>query len=1079
MRTVLVLLSLLILQVLIKPARPVLSEPGGRVEGRAAGQAPARPEWDDPAVLDVGTERPRALFTRWPDEAGARAGQPSPWVLSLNGRWRFHYSERPSDRPGDFFAEAFDDASWTSISVPSNWELQGFGIPIYVNAGYAFGYDREAPRPPHDDNPVGSYRRTFDLPAGWSGRRVFLRFGGVDSAFYVWINGQRVGYSEDSRTPAEFDVTRFVRPGSNLVAAEVYRWSDGSFLEDQDMFRLSGIFRDVTLWSAGLLFVSDVEVATDLDAAYRDATLSATVRLDNRSGRTARAAVTATLLDAEGRPVVTRAAQVTATAGETVARIDAPVRNPLKWTAETPALYTLVVTLADAGRRPVESVRVRVGFREVEIRGGQMLVNGRAVLFKGVNRHEHSPDTGHTVDRDLMIRDIELMKQHNVNAVRTSHYPNVEEWYDLADQYGLYVIDEANIECHGFGTNVGNRMSNDPAWRAAYIARVEAMLERDKNHPSVVIWSLGNECGDGTNIAAAYEWTKKRDGSRPVHYEGASSHGGASSDLNSFMYATPERMADRMKARPDAPLILCEYTHAMGNSNGGLKEYWDIFYAGGNAQGAFVWDWVDQGIRQRVPAEFRGSSGRDTFLAYGGWWENRVGRRTDGNFCMNGLVSADRVPRPGLRAIKYVYRYIHARPVDLEAGRIAVKNWFDFTSPDDIVEGTWSVTEEGRTLASGTLPALQLAPRQERELTIDLPPDVRANPGRRERWLNVRFVTKRDLPWAKAGHEIASEQFALTPADAASSPAALPPAPLAMSPSGNLVRFSGPDFALVFDRLNGMITGYAFRGVALLQRGPMPDFWRAVTDNDWGAWKSVGNSARKDPSLDIMIWRRAAQWTVTAVEVKRLDEQRAEIDVRAELPAVGARYAIVYTVHGNGDVLVRPSYEPGDRTLAMMPRFGTELVVAPGLDRITWYGRGPAETYSDRQFEPIGVYSSTVAEQWVDYSRPQENGNKTDVRWVTLTNAAGVGLMAVGEPALSVGARHASKEDMERVEYSFELPRRAEVFLNLDLAQMGVGGNDSWSRNAYPRDTYRLPANRSYTYSYRLRPVAPSADRSK
>jgi beta-galactosidase len=1029
-----------------------------------------RPEWDNPAVLDIGTDRPRAFLQRFPSSSDARSGRPSSSILSLNGRWKFHYSDGPARRPASFFTDAYDDSSWAAIDVPSNWETQGFGMPIYVNAGYAFAYDRDAPRPPATDNPVGSYRRTFDLPDAWAGRRVFLRFGGVDSAFYVWVNGERAGYSEDSRTPSEFDVTRLVRPGRNLIAVEVYRWSDGSFLEDQDMFRLSGIFRDVTLWSAGPAFISDVEVSTDLDAAYRDATLAVAVRVRSHADAGQRLPVRIELLDAAGRVVATARATVTTTAGDSAVRLQSRVANPLKWTAETPNLYTLVVTLENGRGSVLEAVPVRVGFRELEIRGGQLLVNGRAVLFKGVNRHEHSPDTGHAVDRALMIRDIELMKQHNVNAVRTSHYPNVEEWYALADEYGLYVIDEANIECHGFGTNVRNRLSNDEAWRAAYVARVEAMVERDKNHPSIVMWSLGNECGDGTNIAAAYAWTKQRDPSRPVHYEGASSHGGSSSDINSFMYATPERVSDRMKARPDAPLILCEYTHAMGNSNGGLQEYWDIFYGGGNAQGAFVWDWVDQGIRQPVPAEFRTSSSRQSFLAYGGWWENRVGQRTDGNFCMNGLVDADRVPRPGLRAIKHVYRYVHARPVDLAAGRIAVKNWFDFAALDEGIAGTWSVTEEGRTLASGSLPPLRLAPREEREIAIDIPDGARPN-AERERWLTVRFTTTRDQPWAKAGHEVAWEQWPLGAPTPASAPER-PPAPLAMAPSGNLVRFSGPEFALVFDRLNGVITSYAFRNVQLLQRGPLPDFWRAVTDNDWGAWKSVGTAARTDPALDIMVWRRAAQWRVTSVDVKRIDEQRAQVDVRADLPAVGARYSTHYEIHGNGDVVVRASYEPGSQPLAMMPRFGTELIVAPGLDRIEWYGRGPSETYSDRQFEPIGVYSSTVAEQWVDYSRPQENGNKTDVRWVSLTNAAGVGVMAIGEQPLSVGARHASKDDMERVEYSFQLPRRAEVFLNLDLAQMGVGGNDSWSRNAYPRDKYRLPADRPYAYGYRLRPVS-------
>ncbi len=539
------------------------------------GSAPERPDWDNPAVIDVGTERPHATLVRYPDPSLARRGSPatSPWVQSLNGEWKFHYSAGPAQRPRSFFALAFDDSAWPTIAVPSNWELRGFGMPIYVNSGYAFAFDRRDPHPPHDDNPVGSYRRHFEIPAGWNGRQVFLRFAGVDSAFYLWVNGERIGYSEDSRTPAEFDVTRFVKPGANLLAVEVYRWSDGSFLEDQDMFRLSGIFRDVTLWSAAPLRIADVEVHTDLDAVYRDATLAVTATLRNAAAA-ANAVVALDLLDAEGRSVMTSTTRVSAPAnGDVPARFSLRVRAPRQWTAETPYLYRLLLTLTDRTGRAIEVVPATVGFREIEIKGGRLLVNGRAVLFKGVNRHEHSPDTGHYVDRALMIRDIELMKQHNVNAVRTSHYPNAEEWYELADRYGLYVIDEANIECHGFGTNERNRLTNDPAWTPAYVARVEAMIERDKNHPSVVLWSLGNECGDGPNIAAAYAWAKKRDASRPVHYEGTTSHGGSSADVNSFMYATPARVAERMQARPEMPLILCEYTHAMGNSNGGLKEY--------------------------------------------------------------------------------------------------------------------------------------------------------------------------------------------------------------------------------------------------------------------------------------------------------------------------------------------------------------------------------------------------------------------------------------------------------------------------------------------------------------------------
>ena len=1042
-----------------------------RVTGAPAfrtAQTATRPEWDAPSVLHVNTERAHVTMTPYAD-GGELVADSSRWVLSLNGVWKFHLSPNPASRPADFFQPGFNDTDWATIRVPGSWELQGFGIPIYVNAGYAFPFDRQNPRPPHDDNPVGSYRTTFSIPEHWSGRRVYLQFGGVDSAFYVWVNGRRVGYSEDSRTPAEFDITGAIRGGVNQLAVEVYRWSDGSFLEDQDMWRLSGIFRDVVLWSASTQRLRDVEIETQLDSQYRDATLQVRAIVANSASEPESMRLQAELLaetTSLGRPVQE---SVRAPAGgEAEVRLAMSVRNPRKWTAETPNLYRLVLTLRDSTGRAVELVPFDIGFRTIEIHNGRILVNGRPVIFKGVNRHEHSPDTGHYVDRMSMVRDIELMKQHNINAVRTSHYPNVPLWYTLADRYGLYVIDEANIECHGFGTNPQNRLTNDPAWQPAYLDRVERMVERDKNHPSIVMWSLGNECGDGTNMAAAYQWVKNRDASRPVHYEGTTNHGGTNADVNSFMYATPASVVQRAASKPDTPLLLCEYSHAMGNSNGGLKEYWDVFYADTNARGAFVWDWVDQGIHQPVPAEYR-SADRQTFLAYGGWWENKAGIRTDGNFCMNGLVSAERRPHPGLRAIKYVYRYLHGTPIDLASGRIRVKNWFDFLNARDVVEGFWSITANGTPLASGTLGPLDLEPRESLEVRIPMP-RIRPEAGV-EYWLNLRFALKGDTLWAKKGDEIGWEQWKLP----IGAPAATPPAshvPLRSTQSGNQIRLAGPDFALVFDRVLGIITSYTFNGVPLLERGPQPDFWRAVTDNDWGAWKSIVNAARKDPAVDISVWRTAgASWRVKDVQMKRVDDGSTQIDVQGDLPSVGAKYSMGYLVQSDGRITVSVSYEPGSSPMAMIPRFGTELVVSPGLERLAWYGRGPDETYVDRQFASVGIYSSTVSEQWVDYSRPQENGNKTDVRWVSLTNAQGVGLLATGLPLLSVNASHYTKADIEQAEYSFQLTRHPVTYLNLDLKQMGVGGINSWSRDAYPMEPYRIRADRPYAYKYQLRPI--------
>ncbi|HYT76351.1 MAG TPA: glycoside hydrolase family 2 TIM barrel-domain containing protein [Vicinamibacterales bacterium] len=1050
-----------------------------------AAQNPSAPpaEWDDVRVLHVNTEKPHATMMIYPSADLAKAGAAldsrqaalarSPWFESLNGTWKFKPSPRPDARPANFFRTEFDAASWGSIAVPGSVEVQGYGMPIYVNIGYAFQYDRQNPHPPHDDNPVASYRRTFTIPEGWNGRRVLLHFDGVDSAFYVWVNGQKVGYSEDSRTPAEFDVTRYLRAGDNLLAVEVYRFSDGSFLEDQDMFRLSGIFRDVYLWSTADEHVRDFEIHTDLDAAYRDATLRVRALVDNTGSAGAAGEVTLDLFDADGRAAGSQTrGHRTPAAGESPVDFTIPVRAPMKWTAEMPYLYRAIITLKNGAHQVIEAIPATVGFRTSEIRNGRFLVNGRAILIKGVNRHEHDPQWGHYVPRETMVRDIELMKQHNINAVRTSHYPNTPEWYELAERYGLYLMDEANIECHGFGTNPQNRLTNDPAWTPAYIDRVERMVERDKNHPAVVFWSLGNECGDGLNFNAAYQWVKHRDPSRPVHYEGSASRNGPNSDINSFMYPPPAMIVQRAQARPAIPVILCEYSHAMGNSNGGLKEYWDIFYAGTNAQGAFVWDWVDQGIRQPIP----GGSG--TFLAYGGWWEDRRAIRNDNNFSQNGLISAERVPHPGLSALKYVYRYIHAEPVDLGAGTIKVKNWYDFINAKDAAAGVWQIAgDDGIIVASGELPDLDIAPRAERTFTLPLPahlPAARPAARKKEYWLNIRFVTRTDTMWATKGHELGWEQWELpVPAGAPAAPERPAVAALTMRQDGHLIRFSNDRLAIVFDRLQGTIGSYSYDGVKMLDRGPIPDFWRAMTDNDLGAWKAVVTNARKDPALDVTAWRNAGRsWSVKDVQATRIDGSTAKIVVQADLPLVGAKYTMTYTIAGSGDVDVEGAYTPGSGPVSMMPRFGMDLIVSPGLDNVRWLGRGPAETYIDRQFERVGVYSSTVRQQWVDYSRPQENGNKTDVRWVALTNDQGVGLMASGDPLLSVDAMHATKDDVERAAYSFQLPVRPETYLNLDLKQMGAGGIDSWSRNAWPMEPYRIPGNQALRYRYRLLPIA-------
>lgn len=1017
-------------------------------------------EWASPAVVEQGTEAPRATLQSFPSRALAMTAAPSPWRHTLNGTWRFHWSPSPAARPAEFHRPDFADAGWAALPVPSNWQMHGYGRPVYTNILYPFPQDpKAAPAVPREQNEVGSYRRRFVVPAGWQGMEVFLHFEGVDSAFYVWVNGQRVGYSEDSRTTAEFRVTKHLKPGENVLAVEVYQYSDGSFLEDQDMWRMSGIFRDVYLTAAPRARMRDVEVRAVLDAAYRDATLTVKTWMDNPTGT-----VTLELLDDAGRAVI--APQMRPAAGEV--NFTAAVANPKLWSAETPALYRVLLTQRDAAGREVAVTPVRTGFRQVGIKGGKLLVNGRAVLIKGVNRHEHDPDLGKVPTEAMIRRDLELMKQYNVNAVRTSHYPNAPRFYELCDEYGLYVMDEANIEIHHYGNDRRNRLTNDPAWKEALLHRVRRMVERDKNHPSIISWSFGNESGDGDNARAAYEWAKQRDPSRPFHNEGSTSNDGMNADINSFMYPTAERSAKLAAERKSMPLILCEYTHAMGNSNGGLAEYWDLFYQGTNAQGAFVWDWVDQGIRQPVPGEWAAVSGRREFFAYGGWWEDPAGLHNDNNFCMNGLVSAGRTPHPGLSALKYVYRYIHATPGDLARGEVKIRNRHDFLRASEVAEGRWELLANGLPVAAGTLPELALAPGEERSFILPLP-KVEPAPGV-EYHLTLRFLLRRDMPWAQRGHEVAWDQFEL-PWRAPAASLAMPSGELAMKQEGARVWLSGESFAASFDRVQGTLVSYAWRGRKLLERGPRPDFWRAMTDNDIGAWKALGGAAASRPELDWLRWReQGPAWKATEFRAERVSPAVVRLLASGTLPN-GGKVSFTYTVESNGRIGVEADYQPGAGPLPFMPRAGTDLILPAGLNHIRWFGRGPVETQWDRQFEPLGIYASTVEREWVDYSRPQENGNKTDVRWVELTGADGIGLRVTGSAPLSVAARNVASEDMESAAYSFMLPRRGQVFLNIDHRQMGAGGVDSWSPNALPLPKYRIPGTQAWRYSYRIEPV--------
>jgi len=1003
------------------------------------------PEWEDPEVFAVNKERPHADLTAYPDAAAALTGDrsASPWYVCLNGTWRFHWSPCPAERPVDFHRPGFDASAWDEIEVPSNWQLKGYDPPIYTNVKYPFP-SPDPPRVPQDSNPVGSYRRTFTLPRRWQGRRVIVHFGGVSSAFYLWVNGTQVGYSEDSRTPAEFDITPYVTAGENTLAVEVYRWSDGVYLEDQDFWRLSGIFRDVYLVSRGDVRIRDFWVHTDLDDDYRDAELRVEVELECDGEHQSPCLVEAALADPHGAAIERVQAEARPGAGGSAeVRLSCRVAAPLKWSAECPHLYALLLTLRDAGGKAIEVIPCKVGFRRVEIRGGQLLVNGAPILVRGVNRHEHDPDTGHVISRESMIRDIRLMKQHNINAVRTSHYPNVPEWYDLCDEYGLYVIDEANIESHG-----AQHLARDPDWREAHLDRTIRMVERDKNHPCIIIWSLGNEAGDGPNFEATSAWIHQRDPSRPVHYEQA--HTRPHTDIICPMYTPVPRILELARNNPDRPVILCEYQHAMGNSNGGLARYWEAFGSLPNLQGGFIWEWVEHGLRKRVPAPY--AKGEETYFAYGGEF-GPPDVPSDGNFCMDGLVSPDRKPHPAMAEVKVAYQCIKVEPVDLSANTIAVSNAYAFRDLAD-VEMVWEVRSGEALVAHGTRP-LALGPGEREEVT--LPFDRSRLLANREAWLDISFRLTRDVLWAEAGHVIATAQLELPSALWAEPVRAASLPPVAVQEEGDAIVVSGEGFSVTFSRNQGLLTAYTHDGVDLIATGPVPSFWRAPTDNDRG---------NRMPER-CGIWRHAGRdRVVEEVRVGQPPGQPPRIIVRSLLPEAECRLDTTYTILGSGEIIVETAFEPGEKALPELPRFGVQLTLPAGFERLEWYGRGPHESHWDRKLSAyVGVYGGTVDEQFTDYSIPQENGNRTDVRWVAIG-----GLMAVGMPWLNFSAHHYTTEDLEQAAHSFELTRQESVVLSLDLQQTGVGGNDSWG--ARPDDDVTLWPQ-PYRFAFRLCP-APS-----
>lgn len=1017
-------------------------------------------DWENPAVVGLNKESAHCTYIPFADRDSVLKNDrtASPYFLSLNGTWKFNWVRKPADRPMDFFSKDFDMSLWETIQVPSNWELQGFGVPIYTDVDYPF--PANPPHIPHDYNPVGSYLRNFSVPKNWEGRQIFLHFGSVKSAMYVWINGTKIGYSQGSKIPAEFNITKFLRSDGNTLAVEVYRWSDGAYLEDQDYWKVSGIERDVFLYSTPQIKIRDFFVLGDLDDNYTDGILKVTVELKSYlQKKSGPFRIQLDLVDALKKSVLPKPLEHTAVLeGEdsTSLQFIHSINNPAKWTAETPNLYSLVLSLLDPSGQIIETVGCQTGFRKVEISNGQLKVNGIPITIKGVNRHEHEPTTGRVVSEHYMRKDIELMKQFNINAVRTSHYPNVPRWYELCDIYGLYVIDEANIESHGMGYDPDKTLGNNPVWKTAHLDRTERMVERDKNHPSIIIWSLGNEAGDGVNFEATYQWIKDRDPSRPVQYEqaGIKRH----TDIVCPMYRQIHHLEEFLKIGLDnRPLILCEYAHAMGNSVGNLQDYWDYFDEHREIQGGFIWDWVDQGILQH-------NEDCKEFWAYGGDF-GPPDTPSDRNFCINGLVFPDRTLHPHIWEVKTVYQNIKAKPLDLQRGIVDVQNLYDFQDLSHVAL-SWSIHTGDKTIAEGLIDELNIPSRQSKILDLSFPA-IQPEPGV-EYFLMLHFISNHSRPLLPQGHVLAWEQFRL-PMFTASETADLSGFPeLTLTENSIDFQIKSSHFSVNFNKKNGEITSLIYENKELIKTGLIPNFWRAPTDNDFGS----------DMPKRLAVWREAGRnRTVEKVFARQINTYEVLFEVASLIPAGPSKYFTSYRILGSGDILITNRFIPGKDGLPELPRFGQTMTLPTEFDNMTWYGRGPHESYWDRKTSAaVGVYNGKVLDQYHPYIRPQENGNKTDVRWVALTNADGLGLLAVGMPLLNVSANHFLFDDFENgpekeQHHPFDLKMRDFVTLNLDYKQMGVGGDTSWGDRARPHAEYTL-YSQEYTYSFRLRPIS-------
>jgi len=1026
-------------------------------------------ELQSPEIVSVNRMPMRASAFAFENRelAANRNKEASTYFLSLNGSWKFNWVQDPRKRPVDFYKTDYNDAGWKDFMVPANWEVNGYGLPIYVNHPYEFtGRARTGARLnppfdiPEDNNPVGSYRKKITLPANWKGRQVFIHLGAVKSAFFIWINGKQVGYSEDSKLAAEFDITKYVQPGENIIALQVYRWSDGSYLECQDMWRISGIERDVYLYSTPSLDIRDFKATGTLDKSYTNGLLHIDLLVDNYriDQRTLHSRpdsffVEMELIDAQGKSLIREESGVEKALGNYHAKLsfDKQLPNVQTWSAEIPYLYTLYLTLKDKNKNILEVIPQPIGFRSVEIKGSDLLVNGKRVFLKGVNRHEHNATRGHTLSKEDMRKDMEMMKKLNVNAVRHSHYPPDPYWMELCDEYGLYVIDEANIESHGRYYNLETTFANDRQWRMPHLERITRMYERDKNHTAVITWSLGNEAGNGSNMYEAYEWLKQKD-FRPVQYERAERD--YNTDMIVPQYPDPDWLVRYSTGKEQRPMIMSEYAHIMGNSLGNFKEYWDNIEAHPRLQGGFIWEWIDQAIDTVKNGK--------RIMAYGGDFplEGPVDQNfSDNDFCVKGVVTAYRDITPMAVEVKKVYQYI--KTTYTGNNTISVTNSYFFRNLDNI-QLNWVLLEDGRIVEKGIVTTLPAGPRQTVSLTLPVKTKAKAS---KEYFLTVGYALKTAEPFLEKGYEIATKQFAWNGQPVPANYSGTATGTLQLEETTGKAIIKGKDFVISFDLQKGLLSSYTIKGEELLLQGPQPGFWRAPTDNDIGAgfnknmrmWRNVYGDSKL---LEKKITRTGQVYTVA---------------FRSSLLNGDAETAQQFRIAPDGTIQVSNSFTAVKGNYKLLMRVGNDLQLAKQYNTISWYGRGPGENYWDRKTASlIGAYTQTLQQQYFPYARPQESGNKTEVRHVSFTNAKGKGVQfAYADSLLSFAALPYSMDDLdpeaEKKQYhSGELVAKDKIFLHVDLQQTGLQGIDSWG--SWPLKKYQVPyAN--HQYSYWIKPI--------